>query len=168
MVFNIYVDAFGDYVDQILWSRCQLFTLVEIQSATNNFDETLVIGRGGFGKVYKSSTNNLSEGEVAIKRLDATSTQGAHEFEAEVAVLSKLSHGSLVSLIGYCNEEKEMILVYELMPNGTLEDHLRKPDCCLSWLQRLEICIEAAKGLDYLHWVTSTGVIHRDVKSSNC
>ncbi|CAI9304278.1 unnamed protein product [Lactuca saligna] len=148
MVFHVYVYAFGDNVDQILWSRCQLFTLAEIQSATNNFDDTLVIGRGGFGKVYKSSTNNLSEGEIAIKRLDPTSTQGAHEFEAEVEVLSKLRHRSLVSLIGHCNEEKEMVLVYELMPNGTLADHLRKPDFSLSWLQLLKICIGAAKGLE--------------------
>ncbi|GKB89723.1 kinase RLK-Pelle-CrRLK1L-1 family protein [Tanacetum coccineum] len=99
------------------------------------------------------------------------SNQGAHEFEAEVKILSKLRHGNLVSLIGYCNEGKDMCLVYEFMPNGTLEDHLHKGDTRteLSWPQRLKICIGAVRGLDYLHTGTSTqhGVIHRDVKSSN-
>ncbi|KAL7606229.1 hypothetical protein Lser_V15G20203 [Lactuca serriola] len=147
---------------------CQRFTLSEIQSATQNFDEALVIGRGGFGKVYKCSKIG-SMTEVAVKRLHSMSNQGANEFESEVKVLSKLRHGNLVSLIGYCYEEKEMVLVYEFMPNGTLEDHLRSPDSSLSWLQLLKICVGAARGLDYLHMGTSTqhGVIHRDVKTSN-
>ncbi|XP_023743326.1 uncharacterized protein LOC111891500 [Lactuca sativa] len=147
---------------------CQRFTLSEIQSATQNFDEALVIGQGGFGKVYKCSKIG-SITEVAVKRLHSMSNQGANEFESEVKVLSKLRHGNLVSLIGYCKEEREMILIYEFMPNGTLEDHLRTPNLSLSWLQRLKICIGAARGLDYLHMGTSTqhGVIHRDVKTSN-
>ncbi|KAL7606228.1 hypothetical protein Lser_V15G20202 [Lactuca serriola] len=147
---------------------CQRFTLSEIQSATQNFDEALVIGRGGFGKVYKCSKIG-SMTEVAVKRLHSRSDQGANEFESEVKVLSKLRHGNLVSLIGYCIEGIEMILLYEFMPNGTLEYHLRTPNLSLSWLQRLKICIGAARGLDYLHTGTSTqhGVIHRDVKSSN-
>ncbi|XP_042757705.1 receptor-like protein kinase FERONIA [Lactuca sativa] len=147
---------------------CQRFTLSEIQSATQNFDEALVIGRGGFGKVYKCSKIG-SMHQVAVKRLHSMSNQGANEFESEVKVLSKLRHGNLVSLIGYCYQEKEMVLVYEFMPNGTLEDHLLSQDSSLSWLQRLKICIGAARGLDYLHTGTSTqhGVIHRDVKPSN-
>lgn len=95
---------------------CQRFTLADIQSATNNFDETLVIGHGGFGKVYKCSTKILSLKQVALKRLNSISNQGASEFEAEVKVLSKLRHANLVSLIGYCDEEKEMVLAYEFMP----------------------------------------------------
>ncbi|KAL4582338.1 hypothetical protein LXL04_006885 [Taraxacum kok-saghyz] len=148
---------------------CQRLTLVEIQSATNNFDETFIIGRGGFGDVYKCRTMRGSVQEVAVKRLHSMSNQGTHEFEAEVQVLSKLRHGNLVSLIGYCNEGNEMALVYEFMPNGTLEDNLHKSDSSLSWLQRLTICIGAARGLEYLHTGTSTqhGVVHRDVKSSN-
>ncbi|XP_042752405.1 putative receptor-like protein kinase At5g39000 [Lactuca sativa] len=148
---------------------CQQFTLAEIQLATNNFDETLVIGRGGFGNVYKCPINMGLVREVAVKRLHCMSTQGAHEFEAEVKVLSKLRHGNLLSLVGYCNEGNEMLLAYEFMPNGTLKDHLCKADSTLSWLQRLKICIGAARGLDYLHTGTSTqnGVIHRDVKGSN-
>ncbi|XP_071741651.1 probable receptor-like protein kinase At5g38990 [Rutidosis leptorrhynchoides] len=148
---------------------CQRFTLAEIRSATNNFDETFVIGRGGFGKVYKSTSKiGLVEG-VAFKRLKTTSDQGALEFEAEIELLSKLRHANLVSLIGYCSEGNEMVLAYEFMPNGNLQDHLHKTGTDLSWLQRLKICVGAARGLDYLHTGTSTqhGVIHRDVKTSN-
>ncbi|KAK1414180.1 hypothetical protein QVD17_29921 [Tagetes erecta] len=146
------------------------FTFSEIQLATQNLDESLVIGRGGFGKVYKGT---IANGEnlltVAIKRLDATSNQGASEFWAEVNMLSKLRHCHLVSLIGYCNDGKEMILVYEYMSHGTLEDHLHCSRISLSWMQRLTICIGAARGLDYLHTGTGIkhGVVHRDVKSSN-
>ncbi|KAF5783737.1 putative protein kinase RLK-Pelle-CrRLK1L-1 family [Helianthus annuus] len=149
---------------------CQRLTLAQVQLATNNFDQALVIGGGGFGKVYKSLSNfGSSINEVAIKRLNSSSSQGVNEFEAEVKILSKLRHGNLVPLIGYCSEGKEMVLAYEFMPNGTLEKHLKRRDTELSWLQRLKICIGAARGLDYLHTGTSTqhGVIHRDVKTSN-
>ncbi|KAF5776749.1 putative protein kinase RLK-Pelle-CrRLK1L-1 family [Helianthus annuus] len=149
---------------------CHQFTFSEIQLATQNLDESLVIGRGGFGKVYKGTIiNGPSISTVAIKRLDSTSNQGASEFWAEVNMLSNLRHCHLVSLIGYCNDEKEMILVYEYMSHGTLEDHLHKRQTPLSWVQRLKICIGAARGLEYLHTGTGIkhGVVHRDVKSSN-
>ncbi|CAI9293692.1 unnamed protein product [Lactuca saligna] len=155
----------------IEWSQpCRPFEFPEILSATNNFDESLVIGHGGFGKVYKGNVINGSSVVVAaIKRLDSMSSQGESEFWAEVKMLSKLRHCHLVSLFGYCNHEKEMIIIYEYMPNGTLEDHLHKLGTPLSWLQRLKICIGTARGLDYLHTGTGIefGVIHRDVKSSN-
>ncbi|KAJ0759787.1 putative protein kinase RLK-Pelle-CrRLK1L-1 family [Helianthus annuus] len=149
---------------------CRNFEFSEILIATENFDQSLVIGSGGFGKVYKG---NVIYGSsllvVAIKRLDSMSNQGATEFWAEVEMLSMLRHCNLVSLIGYCNHEKEMILVYEYMPNGTLDDHLHKLSSPLSWFQRLNICIGAGRGLHYLHTGTGidSGVIHRDVKSSN-
>ncbi|KAJ9550794.1 hypothetical protein OSB04_014839 [Centaurea solstitialis] len=154
---------------ELLEQTCRRYTLAEIQSATHNFDKALVIGRGGFGKVYRSSSLIGSTNEVAIKRLDSVSNQGAVEYEAEIKVLSKLRHCNLVSLIGYCDEGQEMLLVYEFMPNGTLGDHLHKDDTNLSWLERLEICLGAARGLDYLHTgiATQHGVTHRDVKSSN-
>ncbi|KAI3709936.1 hypothetical protein L2E82_39706 [Cichorium intybus] len=155
----------------IEWSQpCRHFKFPEIILATNNFDESLVIGHGGFGKVYKGNVIKESSLVVAaIKRLDSKSSQGAAEFWAEIEMLSKLRHCNLVSLMGYCNDGNEMILVYEYMPNGTLEDHLHKLGTPLSWLQRLKICIGAARGLHYLHTGTGieVGVIHRDVKSSN-
>nr|XP_043635471.1 serine/threonine-protein kinase RIPK-like [Erigeron canadensis] len=153
-----------------LSQSCCKFEFDAILLAIDNFNESLVVGKGGFGKVYKG---NISIGathvDVAIKRLDLMSNQGEVEFWAEVEMLSKLRHAHLVSLIGYCNYEKEMILVYEYMPHGTLEDHLHKLNTPLSWLERLRICLGAARGLDYLHTGTGieVGVIHRDVKSSN-
>ncbi|XP_059641135.1 receptor-like protein kinase FERONIA [Cornus florida] len=149
------------------------FSLVEIQLATHNFDDGLVIGRGGFGNVYKGLINMTRT--VAIKRLNSQSKQGAHEFWAEINTLSKLRHNHLVSLIGYCDDCEEMILVYEYMVHGTLADHLHKASrngsnkSTLSWEQRLNVCIGAARGLDFLHRSSSAhhGIIHRDVKSSN-
>ncbi|KAJ9552205.1 hypothetical protein OSB04_016250 [Centaurea solstitialis] len=148
---------------------CQCFSHDQIVSATQNFDEALILGQGGFGKVYKGMIKDYSNTFVAIKRSNSMSNQGALQFRAEVEMLSRIRHCNLVSLIGYCNEGTEMALVYEYMPEGTLADHLHKPGVALSWLQLLKICIGAARGLDYLHTGTGTqhGIIHRDVKSSN-
>lgn len=156
-----------------LYKHCRVFSLAEIKLATNDFDEAFVIGKGGFGKVYKGKVDLGGEIDVAIKRLNLDSDQGATEFWAEIEMLSKFCHSHIVSLLGYC--EKEMILIYEYMSNGSLEDHLHKKrangsnSSPLTWVQKLNICIGAARGLDYLH--TGTGiqcrVIHRDVKSSN-
>ncbi|CAL5390853.1 unnamed protein product [Camellia sinensis] len=150
---------------------CRRFSLAEIQSMTNNFDDELVTGSGGFGKVYKGLIDG-EETTVAIKRLNSMSKQGAHEFWTEIEMLSKLRHNNLVSLIGYCEEGDEMILVYEYIENGTLADHLYKINtsgniCHISWEQRLNICIGVARGLDYLHTSTQQGVIHRDMKTTN-
>ncbi|XP_076907434.1 putative serine/threonine-protein kinase PBL22 isoform X2 [Bidens hawaiensis] len=150
---------------------CRLFSVDEIQSATQNFDDALVVGKGGFGKVYKATITieNTETYIVAIKRLNFDSSQGKKEFLAEIEMLTKLRHCNLVSLIGYCNDNSEMILVYEFMPNGTLDDHLHRKGTNLSWVQRLKISIGAARGLEYLHTGTGTkyGVIHRDVKSTH-
>ncbi|KAM0066186.1 putative protein kinase RLK-Pelle-CrRLK1L-1 family [Helianthus debilis subsp. tardiflorus] len=111
----------------------RLIELSEIHKATENFDEALVIGKGGFGKVYKG---NMINGEsllvVAIKRLASESRQGAAKFEAEVKMLSTLRHRNIVSLIGCCIHEQEKILVYEYMSKGSLSDHLtvNKSDGC--------------------------------------
>ncbi|XP_058213828.1 probable receptor-like protein kinase At5g38990 isoform X1 [Rhododendron vialii] len=151
---------------------CRRFTLAELMSATNNFDDELVIGSGGFGKVYKALIDDGAT-TVALKRCKLKS-QGAKEFWTEIEMLSKLRHTHLVSLLGYCDESNEMILVYEFMEHGTLADHLYKTKTSgdgifdhMSWEQRLNICIGAARGLDYLHTGIRHGIIHRDVKTTN-
>ncbi|KAL9997823.1 putative protein kinase RLK-Pelle-CrRLK1L-1 family [Helianthus debilis subsp. tardiflorus] len=149
---------------------CRLFSLAEIQSATMDFDDELVIGKGAFGKVYKGQFSSEKACHVvAIKRLDSMSNQGEPEFKAEIEMLSKLRHCHLVSLVGYCEDSKEMILVYEYMPNGTLYHRLHKAETPLNWVQRMKIAIGAGRGLDYLHTGVGTqhGIIHRDVKTSN-
>ncbi|KAI8529116.1 hypothetical protein RHMOL_Rhmol12G0201100 [Rhododendron molle] len=151
---------------------CRRFSLAELMSVTDNFNDEFVIGRGGFGKVYKALIDDDATA-VALKRCDSKS-QGAEEFWTEIEMLSKLRHKHLLSLLGYCNERNEMILVYEFMEHGTLADHLYNTKTkgngmvgYMSWEQRLNICVGAARGLDYLHTGIQHGIIHRDVKTTN-
>ncbi|KAK2995196.1 hypothetical protein RJ640_026779 [Escallonia rubra] len=146
---------------------CRRFSLSEIKSATKNFDNTLLIGGGRSAMVYRGT---LGDGTtVAVKRWKSVSCRGLETFRSEIAVLSQIRHRHVVSLIGYC-DDRELALVQEYMPRGTLARHLHgsgNPDSFLSWVRRLKICVNVARGLDYLHSGAGCPIVHRDVKSSN-
>ncbi|MCE3052179.1 hypothetical protein HAX54_051755 [Datura stramonium] len=138
----------------------------ELESATNSFSSTTEIGQGGYGKVYKGI---LTEGTiVAIKRAQQGSLQGEKEFYTEIELLSRVHHRNLVSLVGYCNEGSEQMLVYEFMPNGSLHDLLSaRYGERLSLGTRLYIALGAARGILYLHTEAYPPIIHRDIKANN-
>ncbi|CAJ2663929.1 unnamed protein product [Trifolium pratense] len=154
----------------------RVFTLHELRDATNGFSRMLKIGEGGFGSVYKGSILPPNgQGDpiiVAIKRLNTRGFQGHKEWLAEVQFLSIVNHPNLVKLLGYCSVDGERgiqrLLVYEFMPNRSLENHLfSKTLPTLPWKTRLEIMLGAAEGLAYLHEGLEIQVIYRDFKSSN-
>ncbi|CAN6828341.1 hypothetical protein Bca4012_030729 [Brassica carinata] len=150
-------------------SSGKIFKFKELIAATDNFSMACMIGEGGFGRVYKGFLTSLNQ-VVAVKRLDRNGLQGTREFFAEVMVLSLAQHQNLVNLIGYCVEDDQRVLVYEFMPNGSLEDHLFDlPEGApsLDWFTRMKIVHGAAKGLEYLHDYADPPVIYRDVKASN-
>ncbi|XP_071689812.1 uncharacterized protein [Rutidosis leptorrhynchoides] len=140
-----------------------------INSATNNFADENCIGKGGFGKVYQGKIVDSSKGEmtVAWKRLIRAFGQGDPEFWKEIMMLSFYKHENIISLLGYCDDQNEKILAYEYASKRSLDLHLDNDD--LTWVRRLNICIGAARGLEYLHAPSETQlrVLHRDIKSSN-
>lgn len=154
----------------------RVFTFAELRIATNNFNKLLRIGEGGFGSVYKGSirppNGEADPTVVAIKKLNKNSLQGHKEWLAEVQFLGVVDHPNLVKLLGYCSIDGERgiqrLLVYEYMPNKSLEEHLfNKASATLPWKTRLEIILGAAQGLAYLHEGLEIQVIYRDFKSSN-
>ncbi|XP_042439541.1 probable serine/threonine-protein kinase PBL7 [Zingiber officinale] len=145
------------------------FTFRHLAIATQNFKEANLIGEGGFGKVYKGLLDSTSQ-KVAIKQLKRDGLQGNKEFLVEVLMLVVLRHPNLVSLIGYCADGDERLLVYEYMPKGSLADHLFDPlpdKLPLDWNTRIKIAVGVAKGLTYLHEVANPPVIYRDMKAAN-
>ncbi|KAL6222819.1 hypothetical protein ACLB2K_006209 [Fragaria x ananassa] len=142
------------------------FTYRQISSATNNFAEGGKLGEGGFGGVYKGLLNE-SNTEVAVKRVSRTSKQGKKEYVAEVRIISRLRHRNLVQLIGWCHEQGEFLLVYEIMPNGSLDSYLFGKSYSLSWPVRYKIALGVASAVLYLHEEWEQCVVHRDIKSSN-
>ncbi|GMP50534.1 hypothetical protein CsSME_00017114 [Camellia sinensis var. sinensis] len=142
------------------------FALSELEDATRKFEKK--VGSGGFGVVYYGK---LKDGnEIAVKVLISNSYQGKREFSNEVTLLSRIHHRNLVQFLGYCQEEGKSILVYELMHNGTLKEHLYGPrthEQSISWIKRLEIAEDTAKGIEYLHTGCVPSIIHRDLKTSN-
>lgn len=156
----------------------RIFSFAELKTATRNFRSDTVLGEGGFGKVYKAwldeksnsnSNFNSKHNVIAVKKLNSESMQGLEEWQAEVDFLGRLSHPNLVKLLGYCYEGTELLLVYEFMQKGSLENHLFGRGSTvqpLPWDIRLKILIGAARGLAFLH-TSEKQVIYRDFKASN-
>ncbi|CAL4966149.1 unnamed protein product [Urochloa decumbens] len=142
------------------------FTYEQLVAATNGFSDENLLGQGGFGFVHKGVLPNGTE--VAIKQLRDGSGQGEREFQAEVEIISRVHHKHLVSLVGYCISGVNRLLVYEFVPNNTLEFHLHgRGRPTLDWPTRLKIALGSAKGLAYLHEDCHPKIIHRDIKASN-
>ncbi|CAA0814732.1 Probable receptor protein kinase TMK1 [Striga hermonthica] len=142
-----------------------------LRNVTNNFSEQNILGRGGFGTVYKGELHDGTK--IAVKRMESgvMSEKGLDEFKSEIAVLTKVRHRHLVALLGYCLDGNERLLVYEYMPQGTLSRFLfdwkeegLKP---LEWTRRLTIALDVARGVEYLHGLAQQSFIHRDLKPSN-
>jgi hypothetical protein len=139
----------------------------ELLDATNNFEETLKLGQGGFGGVYKGYFKE-TDSVAAIKRgISANARQGIKQYSAEVKIISQLRHKNLVKLNGWCHKKNELILIYEYMPNGSLDFHLFRGGSILSWHLRYNIALGLASALLYLQEEWEKCVIHRDIKSSN-
>ncbi|OEL27839.1 putative serine/threonine-protein kinase Cx32, chloroplastic [Dichanthelium oligosanthes] len=173
------VSADDDYPDgQILDSpNLKIYTFAELKNATKSFRPESVLGEGGFGKVYKGwvdeKTLNPSRSSagmvVAVKKLNPESVQGMEQWQSEVNFLGRISHPNLVKLLGYCMDDNELLLVYEFMAKGSLENHLFRRGAVyepLPWSLRLKILIGAARGLAFLH-SSERQIIYRDFKASN-
>ncbi|XP_054795176.1 G-type lectin S-receptor-like serine/threonine-protein kinase At1g11410 [Prosopis cineraria] len=148
-------------------SDLPLFDLSDIIAATDNFSETNKLGQDGFGSVYKGLLND--EKTIAVKRLSKYSGQGIEEFKNEVSIIAKLQHRNLVKILGYCIHGEEKMLIYEYLPNKTLDsfpfDQAKK--VLLDWTKRFDIICGVVRGMLYLHQDSRLRIIHRDLKTSN-
>ncbi|KAK1326311.1 Cysteine-rich receptor-like protein kinase 8 [Acorus calamus] len=164
-VKNTRID-YGD-VNQIEDIEPQVFDLAMLRNATNNFSDMNKLGEGGFGVVYKGT---LADGlEIAVKRLSRTSSQGLQELRNEVVLVVRLQHRNLVRLLGCCLEDQEKLLIYEYVPNKSLNTFLFDPVKVkeLTWERRYKIIEGIARGILYLHEESQLRIIHRDLKVSN-
>nr|GEY54813.1 L-type lectin-domain containing receptor kinase S.1 [Tanacetum cinerariifolium] len=142
------------------------YSYEDLKEATNGFSDTEVLGAGGFGKVYKGTLSNKTE--VAVKCVNHDSKQGLREFMAEISSMGRLQHKNLVQMKGWCRKRTELLLVYDYMPNGSLNTWIfDKPKNVLGWEGRKKVLTDVAEGLNYLHHGWDKVVIHRDIKSSN-
>ncbi|XP_052301297.1 G-type lectin S-receptor-like serine/threonine-protein kinase RKS1 isoform X29 [Populus trichocarpa] len=148
-------------------TELEYFKLSTITAATNNFSSANKVGQGGFGSVYKGLLANAKE--VAIKRLSRSSGQGTEEFKNEVTVIARLQHRNLVKLLGYCLQDGEKMLIYEYLPNKSLDSFLfdESRRLLLDWRKRFDIIVGIARGILYLHQDSRLRIIHRDLKCSN-
>ncbi|KAL5730649.1 hypothetical protein ACHQM5_003447 [Ranunculus cassubicifolius] len=165
-------DAKKDDLELLLYSKrddweLPLFDLSTITSATNNFAKENKLGEGGFGPVYKGMLDGGKE--IAVKRLSKDSIQGINEFKNEVILISTLQHRNLVRIIGCCIQGAEKMLVYEYMPNNSLDSFIfdESKSQLLDWKKRYQIILGIARGLLYLHQDSRLKIIHRDLKASN-
>ncbi|KAL9414619.1 hypothetical protein AB3S75_042978 [Citrus x aurantiifolia] len=160
--------GFNEYIDDEFEKGAgpKRFTYKELAQATNDFNDDQKLGQGGFGGVYKGFFRETSS-YIAVKRVSKGSKQGIKEYASEVTIISRLRHRNLVQLLGWCHEKKELLLVYEYMPNGSLDSHLFKENNLLTWEFRFKIAQDLASGLLYLQEGWEQCVVHRDIKSSN-
>ena len=142
------------------------FRYGELAVATGNFSDTQKLGEGGFGSVYRGFLEDMDL-HVAIKRVSKGSKQGRKEYASEVRIISRLRHRNLVQLIGWCHGGGELLLVYEFMPNGSLDAHIHNHNKVLPWHLRHEIVLGIGSALLYLHQDWEQCVVHRDIKPSN-
>ncbi|GLT67765.1 hypothetical protein SLA2020_400500 [Shorea laevis] len=154
-------------IEEMIKAESLQYNFATIRAATNNFSEQNKLGQGGFGVVYKGRLPNGQD--VAVKRLSKRSKQGDKEFKNEVLLMAKLQHRNLVRFIGFCLKRKERLLIYEFVPNSSLDqfifDQIKREQ--LDWERRYKIILDIARGLNYLHEESRVRIIHRDLKASN-
>ncbi|CAA3010344.1 receptor-like kinase TMK4 [Olea europaea subsp. europaea] len=162
----------SEKIDYHVYDGGNIMIPIEVlREVTNSFSENNILGRGGFGVVYRGQLHDGTR--IAVKRMESNilSNKGMNEFKAEIEVLTKVRHRNLVALHGFCDNGNERLLVYEYMPQGSLGQHLFHWDesglMPLTWNQRVTIALDVARGVEYLHSLAQQSFIHRDLKPTN-